>query len=150
MILDIHTHNAQTHAQTIETAGIHPWHAHIGDLSEVTRRAPEVDAIGEIGLDYACDVPRETQMEVFRAQLAIAERFKRPVVLHCVRAFEDIIKEIERLHLKGVIFSRIYRIQRASATRCKTRILSIIWRANIPFSKDNRSDAFYPTFKPLC
>ena len=104
MILDIHTHNAQTHAQTIETAGIHPWHAHIGDLSEVTRRAPEVDAIGEIGLDYACDISRETQMEVFRAQLAIAERFKRPVVLHCVRAFEDIIKEVERHRLKGVIF----------------------------------------------
>ena len=104
MILDIHTHNAQTHAQTIETAGIHPWHAPFGDLSEVTRRAPEVNAIGEIGLDYACDVPREIQMEVFRAQLAIAERFEKHVVLHCVRAFEDIIKEVEKHHLKGVIF----------------------------------------------
>ena len=80
MILDIHTHNAQTHAQTISTAGIHPWHAQLGDLSEVEQLAPSVDAIGEIGLDYACEV------------------------LHCVRAFEDIMKIIGGHQLEAVIF----------------------------------------------
>ena len=103
MILDIHTHNAQTHAQTIETVGVHPWHAHFGDLVEVELRAPEVDAIGEIGLDYACEVSQEEQMAVFKAQLAIAERLKKPVVLHCVRAFEDVIKVVGEYHLKAVI-----------------------------------------------
>ena len=104
MILDIHTHNAQTHAQTIETVGIHPWRAHLDSLIEVELAAPSVDAIGEIGLDYACNTPREKQIEVFEAQLAIAERLKKPVVLHCVRAFEDVIKTIEKYHLKAVIF----------------------------------------------
>ena len=104
MILDIHTHNAQTHAQTIDTVGIHPWHTLIGDVAEVERRAPSVDAVGEIGLDYACDVPREEQTALFRAQLAIAERLEKPVVLHCVRAFEDAIKVVADYHLRAVIF----------------------------------------------
>ena len=104
MILDIHTHNAQTHAQTIDTVGIHPWKAQTGDLAEVKRLAPSVDAIGEIGLDYACDTPRDVQIEVFRAQLAIAKRLEKPVVLHCVRAFEDIIKVVGEYRLPAVIF----------------------------------------------
>ena len=104
MILDIHTHNAQTHAQTIETVGIHPWHANFGDIAEVERLASLVDAVGEIGLDYACDVSREEQTTVFRAQLTLAERLEKPVVLHCVRAFEDVMKIVGNYHLKAVIF----------------------------------------------
>ena len=104
MILDIHTHNAQAHAQTIETVGIHPWHANFGDIAEVERLASLVDAVGEIGLDYACDVSREEQTTVFRAQLTLAERLEKPVVLHCVRAFEDVMKIVGNYHLKAVIF----------------------------------------------
>lgn len=104
MILDIHTHNAHTRAQTIETVGIHPWHAATSDLAEVERLAPSTDAIGEIGLDYACDTPREVQAELFRAQLAIAERLEKPVVLHCVRAFEDVMSLLREYRLRTVIF----------------------------------------------
>lgn len=104
MILDIHTHNAQTHAQTIETVGIHPWHAANCDLAEVKKHAPSADAIGEIGLDYACDVPREVQTAVLRAQLTLAEQFEKPVVLHCVRAFEEVMKIVADYRLKAVIF----------------------------------------------
>lgn len=104
MILDIHTHNAQTHAQTIETVGIHPWHAANCDLAEVEKHAPSADAIGEIGLDYACDVPREVQTAVLRAQLTLAEQLEKPVVLHCVRAFEEVMKIVADYRLKAVIF----------------------------------------------
>ncbi len=104
MIVDIHTHNAQTRAQTIDSEGIHPWHAAVGDLARVEARASEVDAIGEIGLDFACDTPREVQMDVFRAQLTIAERVQKPVVLHCVRAFEEVMRVLQDYHLRAVIF----------------------------------------------
>ena len=104
MILDIHTHNAHTKAQTIVSVGIHPWHAQSGKVAEVERLAPEVDAIGEIGLDFACDIGCETQIGIFRAQLAIAERYEKPVVLHCVRAFEYIMKVLQDYRLKAVIF----------------------------------------------
>ena len=104
MILDIHTHNAQPHAQTIETVGIHPWHAANCDLAEVERLASSVDAIGEIGLDYVCKTPREAQTAIFMAQLAIAEQHEKAVVLHCVRAFEDTIKIVGEYRPKAVIF----------------------------------------------
>lgn len=104
MIVDIHTHNAQAHAQTIDTVGIHPWNSLVGDISVVERCAATADAIGEIGLDFACDVPREEQKHIFRAQLAIAERFEKPVVLHCVRAFEEVMQVLRVFHLSAVIF----------------------------------------------
>ena len=104
MILDIHTHNAQTHAQTIDTVGIHPWHSAEGDISAIESAAADAEAIGEIGLDFACDIGCETQISIFRAQLAIAERLHKPVVLHCVRAFEYIMRVLENYRLKAVIF----------------------------------------------
>lgn len=104
MIVDIHTHNTQTQAQTIDTVGIHPWHAASGDIAFVEQRASEIDAIGEIGLDFACDAPHEVQIPIFRAQLAIAERLEKPVVLHCVKAFEEVMRILRNYSLKAVIF----------------------------------------------
>ena len=104
MVVDIHTHNTLTQAQTIDTVGIHPWHAVECDIRTIEVAAMGVDAIGEIGLDFACDVPHERQIEVFRAQLAIAERLKKPVILHCVRAFEEVMQTLKNYHLKAVIF----------------------------------------------
>ena len=43
-------------------------------------------------------------MEVFRAQLTLAERLEKPVVLHCVRAFEDVMRALADHHLEAVIF----------------------------------------------
>ena len=104
MIVDIHTHNALTHAQTIDTVGIHPWKALTGKISDMEECAATADAIGEIGLDFACDIPREEQEPVFRVQLAIAERLEKPVVLHCVRAFEEVMRVLRDFHLPVVIF----------------------------------------------
>lgn len=104
MIVDVHTHNAHTHAQTLDTVGIHPWHAAVADLAEVERLAPSADAIGEIGLDFACDAPREAQQRLFRAQLSLAERLEKPVILHCVRAFEEVVRMLSEYRLRAVIF----------------------------------------------
>lgn len=104
MIVDIHTHNALTHAQTIDTVGIHPWNALVGEISAIAECVASADAVGEIGLDFACDVPREAQITVFRAQLTIAERLKKPVILHCVHAFEEVMKILSDYRLPVVIF----------------------------------------------
>lgn len=104
MIIDIHTHNEQTEAQTIVTVGIHPWYTVDADLAAVESEVVAADAVGEIGLDFACDVPREVQIALFRAQLALAERHKKAVVLHCVRTFEEVMKILSEYHLRAVIF----------------------------------------------
>lgn len=104
MIVDIHTHNTQTLAQTIDTIGIHPWHALGCDISVVEKGIAAADAIGEIGLDFACNVPHEEQERIFRAQLALAEQYQKPVVLHCVRAFEEAMRILRDFRLPVVIF----------------------------------------------
>lgn len=104
MVVDIHTHNTLTQAQTIDTVGIHPWHALGGDISVIEKGIAAADAVGEIGLDFACNVPQGEQEHIFRAQLALAEQHQKPVVLHCVRAFEEVMRILRDFHLPAVIF----------------------------------------------
>ena len=39
-------------------------------------------AVGEIGLDYHYDSPRDLQMSVIKAQLELAKSYNMPVILH--------------------------------------------------------------------
>lgn len=83
-------------------AGVHPEDA-LGlpddwlEQVEAMTRHPKVKAVGEIGLDYYWqEVPRDLQKEVFRAQLALAQRLDMPVIVHDREAHGDslaIVKE---------------------------------------------------------
>lgn len=54
------------------------------------RENPKVKAIGEIGLDYHYeDIPRQRQLESFRAQMALARELNLPVIVHEREAHED-------------------------------------------------------------
>jgi TatD DNase family protein len=69
--------------------GIHPHEAADADeaaLAEIERlaSAPRVVAIGETGLDFFRDrSPREAQTRAFTAQVALARRLGKPVLVHC-------------------------------------------------------------------
>lgn len=53
-------------------------------------------AVGEIGLDfYWKDCPKVIQEEVFRLQLDLAKKVKRPVVIHSRDAAEDTLRILE-------------------------------------------------------
>ena len=54
--------------------------------------------------DYAGTVGREAQLRIFREQLDWAERLGKPVVLHCVKAFEAVMRELAPHALRAVIF----------------------------------------------
>ena len=83
-------------------AGVHPEDA-LGlpddwlEQVEAMTQHPKVKAVGEIGLDYYWqEVPRDLQKEVFRAQLALAQRLDMPVIVHDREAHGDslaIVKE---------------------------------------------------------
>ena len=47
--------------------------------------------IGECGLDRCCDTPWQLQLEAFEWQIVLAERLRKPLVVHCVRAFNDLL-----------------------------------------------------------
>lgn len=102
MLIDIHTHRP-TEAVTIRTVGVHPWHAAECSLPSV-ETIEAADAVGEIGLDKACGVDFEMQRALFVKQLELAERFEKPVVLHCVRAFEEVMTLLEKHTLRAVLF----------------------------------------------
>ncbi|WP_308501394.1 TatD family hydrolase [uncultured Alistipes sp.] len=72
------------------------------EVTEVA--AAGIQAIGEIGLDFACRSDRTLQTEVLRIQLRLAHRTGLPVVLHCVRAFEPLMRELAACQPREVIF----------------------------------------------
>ena len=77
--------------------GIHPWYIDesklISNLAVVESKLQQKNclAVGECGLDKRTEIPFEKQMEVFEAQLVLAEKYKKPVVIHCVAAFSEVI-----------------------------------------------------------
>ncbi|MDD5677290.1 MAG: TatD family hydrolase [Kiritimatiellae bacterium] len=84
---------AQAHPEILPSFGIHPWYmeGRQEDWLETLERflSEQPSGVGEIGLDHAV-TPRadEEQEAVFIAQLRLARRLKRPVSLHCLKAWE--------------------------------------------------------------
>lgn len=83
--------------------GLHPWVAEswqpdTGALLEQTLLSSQAVAIGECGLDFSRSrdtATRELQIRVLREQLLIARRLGVPVVLHCVRAQQALLQELD-------------------------------------------------------
>ena len=101
--------------------GVHPSETaelndHLFDWLRHVSEEEKVVAIGEIGLDYHLEdgagptyAQRETQKNVFRAQLELARRKGMPVVIHDRDADEDVIRLLAELPCPGMIhrfFSR--------------------------------------------
>lgn len=97
---------AARYAHIYCTVGVHPHHAAkatdqtILEL-EALLRHPKVLGIGEMGLDYHYNFsPPEVQREVFIAQLQLAARFNKPIVIHTREAWDDTFAILEE-HWKG-------------------------------------------------
>lgn len=77
--------------------GVHPHDAESFDEEAMERleeliAKEKVVAVGEIGLDFFRDLsPREIQIEAFKAQLELAAKHKKPVIIHCREAYVDVI-----------------------------------------------------------
>lgn len=90
------------------TVGVHPHDAtSLDDAAfeelEALARAPEVRAVGEIGLDYHYDhSPRDRQQEVFRRLVGLARSVKKPIVVHTRSAAEDTLRVLEEEGAKDV------------------------------------------------
>jgi TatD DNase family protein len=84
-VVGVHPHDAVTYNEQTEQA-----------LSELCRDE-KVVAIGEIGLDYYRDLsPRDVQQEVFARQMRLAQRLKKPIVIHDRDAHEDTLALIKQ------------------------------------------------------
>ena len=77
------------------TIGIHPWNCHVVNIdsffSFITEHAQSIIGIGECGLDKLSKVDFDLQEEVFVEQIKIANKINKPLIIHCVKAFNELI-----------------------------------------------------------
>lgn len=95
---------AQSGSLLIPAVGLHPWHSGECTVEEMLPFMKQVPVIGEIGLDSVwCQVPMECQRTAFKAQLEIAVRLNKPVVLHTKGMEEEIAKTIQNYKTRFLV-----------------------------------------------
>jgi len=78
--------------------GLHPWHVHEKTWEKQVERVKNaalnnnrVLAVGEAGLDKVVNDSYTTQYLAFTTQLTIAESLKKPLIIHCVRSYSELL-----------------------------------------------------------
>ncbi|MFA9190760.1 TatD family hydrolase [Flavobacterium sp. FZUC8N2.13] len=85
--------------------GIHPLFINLDRLEsdfeilEQKAALPECLAIGECGLDKRSETAFEIQLDVLEKQLLLAEKHQKPVVIHCVHAFQELVELKNKLNI---------------------------------------------------
>ncbi|MES2851968.1 MAG: TatD family hydrolase, partial [Bacteroidota bacterium] len=85
--------------------GIHPWfiveERLEADLAIIESKLQEANclAVGECGLDKRIDIPMELQQMVFEKHLLLAQQYQKPVVIHCVAAFQELIAIKKKMNI---------------------------------------------------
>ena len=92
------------------SAGIHPWYIDstvekkIKILEQIASN-PSILAIGETGLDKLCPIDFNLQKEIFNYQISIAKEVKKPLIIHCVKAYDEIQQMLKKAQINvPVIF----------------------------------------------
>jgi TatD DNase family protein len=83
--------------------GIHPWDSNLkvsNSELETLIQNQNCFAIGECGLDKIKGPELELQKKIFITQLDLAVKYKKPVIIHCVKSFEELMEICEIYHSK--------------------------------------------------
>ena len=85
------------------TFGIHPWHLTKNSFQEqidkvkVQSGHPNVIALGEAGFDRLRGPDQRLQQEAFEEQVIIAGERSKPLYIHCVRAWDELLASYKRM-----------------------------------------------------
>jgi TatD DNase family protein len=112
--LNLHTHRFIDNSNVLEvvnqyprdfdaaipfySVGIHPWYIDENEVEsdmQIIESKIQQDsclAIGECGLDKRIEKSIDLQCEVFEVQLLLAQKYNKPVIVHCVAAFQELIE----------------------------------------------------------
>jgi TatD DNase family protein len=118
---NLHTHKYTNQASVLElvnqypwefdasipnySIGIHPWFIDESrlesDLETIEKKLQlkECLALGECGLDKRIKIPIALQIAVFEKQILLAEKYQKPLVLHLVAAFDELIAIKKRMKI---------------------------------------------------
>ncbi|MCD8519281.1 MAG: TatD family hydrolase [Flavobacterium sp.] len=111
--INLHTHKFSNLSDVIEVVnqypwefdasvpnysiGIHPWYVDENRLEtdlEIIKEKLQLTgclALGECGLDKRIEIPLDLQISVFKKQLEMVKETQKPIVLHCVAAYDEMI-----------------------------------------------------------
>lgn len=99
---------AEKYDNLYAAVGIHPECVNENSLAELEKirqlaRHKKVVAIGEIGLDYYWDIPKDLQKTVFEQQLIMANELSMPVNIHDREAHGDTMDFLRKYRPKGIL-----------------------------------------------
>ncbi|MBQ8135721.1 MAG: TatD family hydrolase [Clostridia bacterium] len=99
---------AEKYPHVYAAVGLHPEcldENSLSDIEEIKKLAahPKAVAIGEIGLDYYYDIPKELQKQVFIRQLKLANELSMPVNIHDREAHGDTLEILKKYCPKGIL-----------------------------------------------
>lgn len=121
-ILDIHTHKSEEISRGkaiincllpmdaslcpsfFYSAGIHPWklaECHAEEQLESLEKLlveEQLLAVGEAGLDKLTNAPMELQIRIFEKQVELSEKYRLPLIIHCVKAMEELLAVKKKLN----------------------------------------------------
>lgn len=95
---DVSLFSSITDKEVYLSTGIHPWYLteneseiQLQTLQE-TIKDKRVVAIGESGLDKLKGSSIELQQAVFKKEIDLSEKYSLPMVIHCVKAFNELLQ----------------------------------------------------------
>ena len=91
--------------QHLFSLGLHPWSIESYEFSEIKKTLNTnllknekfLIAIGETGIDKNINTPVSVQEEIFRMHVTLALELKKPLIIHCVRSFNEIQKILREM-----------------------------------------------------
>ncbi|MCK9411162.1 MAG: TatD family hydrolase [Prolixibacteraceae bacterium] len=110
----ITVYNQLLHEETdipkqLYSAGLHPWHADKLSAAELSRildlhgSSSNLVALGETGLDKVCKIPIQLQQDIFELHLNKAVILCKPVIIHCVKAWEELLEITRHYHIPMIL-----------------------------------------------
>lgn len=91
------------------SAGLHPWYIDENTLDEEFAEIEAFSenkmlaAIGETGLDMLANTHLDLQKQVFERHLLIASKYLKPLLVHCVKAHNEVISLYKKSGLDVVL-----------------------------------------------
>lgn len=88
-------HVSEEARANVYSYGIHPWKIE-GDKTDLLMRINRVArnrrciAVGECGLDKNCETDFKLQEEIFLEHVILANEIDKPLIIHCVKAFNEL------------------------------------------------------------
>ncbi|WP_405608990.1 TatD family hydrolase [Polaribacter sp. Asnod1-A03] len=113
IFFDVHTHRLSSDKNVVSivnkypnstdfsrpfSIGIHPWFIKKEKITEdflileTKLQDKNCYALGECGLDKLATIDFEFQKEVFIKQIQFSEKYQKPLIIHCVKAHQEIIE----------------------------------------------------------